>query len=269
MMKKWRRGIIRSFHTQAKTSHLIILLFILSFFSHCSFTAKNNIGSQQDLTRKETLYQVSTISALFAGAYDGKKTIEELRKHGDFGFGFIDQLDGEMIALDGEFYKINYDGHAFPVSDLMKTAFAAVTFFEMDKAVEFHDGPASFATLKKSLDNLITDKNMFYAIRIDGEFLSVKTRSIPAQIKPYLRLDEVIKNEQNIHELKRVRGTIVGFWYPVFSGGINISGYHFHFITEDRKRGGHVLDCNCIKGKIQVDMTPHIHIDLLTSIHSK
>ncbi len=84
---------------------------------------------------------MSTISALFAGAFDGKKTIEELRKHGDFGFGFIDQLDGEMIALDGEFYKINYDGQTFPVSDLRKTAFAAVTFFEMDKVVEFHDGP--------------------------------------------------------------------------------------------------------------------------------
>lgn len=259
----------RIFFRTVKTRHLTILIFILSFFSHCSYPAKNNINTQQDLTRKETLYQVSTISAFFAGAYDGDKTFEELRKHGDFGFGFMDKLDGEMIALDGEFYKTNNDGQAFPVSDLMKTAFAAVTFFEMDKAMEFHNGPAGFATLKKFLDNLITDKSMFYAIRIDGEFISVKTRSIPAQIKPYRRLDEIIINEQNIHELQEVRGTMVGFWYPIFSGGINVSGYHFHFITEDRTRGGHVLDCNCTKGKIQVDLTPHIHIELLTSQHLK
>ncbi len=246
-----------------KTSIGTILLFILPFF--CSCTVKNYIDTQKDLTKREILYQVSTISALLAGAFDGKKTVEELQNLGNFGFGFIDELKGEMIALDGEFYKTNVEGQASPASALMKTAYAAMTFFDPDKQTTFQNGSASFSLIKKSLDQLFDDKSIFYAIRIDGEFTSLKIRCIPQQIKPYRRLDEVIQDEQIVHEFQNVRGTMIGFWYPVFSGGINISGYHFHFITDDRKRGGHVLDCNLTKGKIQVDLTPNFHLELLSS----
>jgi len=255
--------IFRFFHSYAKTSLLLILLFILSFFSFCSYPVEKNINPQEDTIRKETLYQVSTISALLAGAYDGEKTIKELRKYGDFGFGFVDQLDGEMIALEGEFYHIKVDGQVHPISDLMKIPFAAVTFFEMNKALSMDDGPSDFVTIKKALDSLVTNKNIFYAIRIDGEFESILTRSTQTQKKPYRRLDEVLRDEQEIKEHHRVNGTMVGFWYPVFTSGINIPGYHFDFITSDRKTGGHVLDCNLIKGTIQVDLTPNIHIKLL------
>ena len=51
------------------------------------------------------LFQASTIAALLDGAYDGDLTFAELAEHGDLGLGTLNGLDGEMIALDGYFYR--------------------------------------------------------------------------------------------------------------------------------------------------------------------
>jgi len=237
-------------------------LFIAYFLSGCSVSAENKIAYEQAPTNKETLFQISTINALLAGVYDGKKTFAELKKQGNFGIGAIQGLDGELIALDGKFYQIKVDGTAYPVSNLMRTPFAVVTFFEADESLLIEDGPVDFVTIRKYLDALITNKNIFYAIRIDGDFESVKIRSVLAQDKPFRKLEEVLKSDQNIQQFTGVNGTMVGFWYPNYIGGINVYGYHFHFITKDRKRGGHVLDCRLVKGKVKIDRTPQIHIEL-------
>ena len=76
------------------------------------------------------LFQTSTLQALMAGVYDGDLTFQALARHGDFGLGTFDALDGEMIALDGTFYQIKADGRVSPVAGAMKTPFAAVTFFK-------------------------------------------------------------------------------------------------------------------------------------------
>ncbi len=50
--------------------------------------------------------QVSVIDALMIGRYDGVMPIPELLRHGDFGVGTLDHLDGEMIILDGRAYQV-------------------------------------------------------------------------------------------------------------------------------------------------------------------
>lgn len=234
------------------------------FLLGCSVAAENKISNPQAPTDRETLYQVSTISALFAGVYEGEKTFAELKKEGDFGIGIINELDGEMIALDGKFYQLKVDGKAYPVSDMMKTSFAAVTFFDTDDSLSIEDGPVGLETLRESLDALITNKRIFYAIRIDGEFKFVRTRSFLAQKKPYRKFSLILKSKQQFQRFESVKGTMVGFWTPKYVSGVKVAGYHFHFITEDQTRGGHVLDCRLVKGKVEVDSTPHIHIELLT-----
>src|SRR4029453_14474392 len=59
-----------------------------------------------------TLFQVSTSTALAKGVYQGAVTSGDLKQHGDFGLGTFDGLDGEMIALDGRFYKVDATGAA-------------------------------------------------------------------------------------------------------------------------------------------------------------
>lgn len=210
--------------------------------------------------KNDTLFQTSTIDALMSGIYDGKVTFKELGKHGDTGIGTFNTLDGEMIGLDGKFYQITADGACHPVGDSMMTPFAAVTFFEKDK-IGTIDQEMDFARLREYVDSLLPSKNVFYAVRIEGTFKSVKTRSVPKQEKPYPKLIDVVA-KQPTFELADVKGTIIGFWCPYYVKGVNVPGYHFHFINEAKTQGGHVLDCVVKSGSVALDITPEFRLSL-------
>ncbi|ABN56758.1 MULTISPECIES: acetolactate decarboxylase [Methanoculleus] len=202
---------------------------------------------------RDTLFQVSTIDALLQGTYDGSMTFDELARHGDFGIGCGDRLDGELIGVDGEWYLIRVDGRAYPVDGDATTPFAAATFFDSDMTVAI-DEPMNLAALESRVQAELPSKNLFYAIRVDGTFPHLVTRSVPAQEKPYPRLADVTAN-QTVFTLENVTGTAVGFWTPDLAEGINVPGYHLHFITDDRTAGGHVLDMILAEGTVQVDTT--------------
>lgn len=188
----------------------------------------------------EAITQISTIDALMAGVYDGVTTLGELRKNGDFGTGTYDRLDGEMILLDGVFYQVTVDGAVAKPGPGTKTPFAAVTFFTVDRSLKLKEG-SSFQQFTESTEKWFPSRNIFYAVKMKGTFRSVKTRSVPSQKKPYRPLDEIAKT-QPVFEFKNVTGTVVGFWCPPFFKGVSIPGYHLHFITSDKKAGGHILD---------------------------
>jgi len=203
---------------------------------------------------REVIMQTSTIGALLEGAYDGDMTFGELRRYGDFGIGTVNRLDGEMIALDGEFYQVRADGKAYRIGDSAKTPFAVVTFFEPDMTVVLARA-LDYEQLQESLDRALPTGNVPYAIRIDGTFSFVKTRSVPAQTKPYPRLVEVVKTQPTF-EFHDVRGTMVGVRLPSYMEGVNAVGYHLHFITEDRRAGGHLLECVTAEVTVGIDETP-------------
>src|SRR4030042_5510896 len=220
-------------------------------------------GCSTSTTNRDVLYQISMYSVLSEGGYDGYVTYKDLKQHGNLGIGTFDNLDGEMIALAGEFYQIKADGKAYSVDDSMEAPFAVVTFFETDKAVPL-DNIADYEQLKQRLDSVLPDKDIFYAIKIDGDFEYVKARSVPAQGKPYPSLDEALKG-QMLFEFHDVAGTLVGFWCPVYVDGINVPGYHFHFITADRKNGGHLLECKIKSARAEIDYTSGFSMELLGS----
>jgi acetolactate decarboxylase len=209
---------------------------------------------------RDVLYQVSTIDSLLAGSYDGWASTGQLTKHGDFGLGTFDQLDGEMVVLDGTIYQITSDGAIHKPAATMTTPFAAVTFFDRDKVVAIPK-EMTLTKLQEYLDGLLLSKNLFYAIRIDGTFTHVKTRSVPRQSKPYRRLVDITA-QQPVFEFTNVEGTIVALRCPYFVKGANVPGYHMHFITSDRKRGGHLLDCTIKRGVIALDITPGFDLSL-------
>ena len=202
-------------------------------------------------TRHDTLTQYSTINALLAGVYDGDLTFGELRRQGDFGLGTFNDLDGEMLALAGRFYQLKSDGTVKPVADDCRTPFAMVTFFQPETTLTI-TGVTSFATLERTLDTIVPVKNRFYAIKITGTFRHVKARSVPRQQPPYPPLLVATKS-QSIFEFYDVAGTLVGFRMPEFVQGLNLTGYHFHFLTADHSAGGHVLDLQCATGQVEFD----------------
>ena len=61
------------------------------------------------------LFQASTIGALLEGSFEGDVSFAELAEHGDLGLGTLNHLDGEMIAIDGRFYRADVEGNVTEV----------------------------------------------------------------------------------------------------------------------------------------------------------
>lgn len=225
-----------------------IALVLGLFISGCAGPARN------------TLYQYAPFEALLAGGYDGDLTLSELRRHGSLGIGTYENLDGEMILLDGEFYQVKGDGRVVTPPDTLETPFAAVSAFRPDQTVALPQG-ADLAAVQQLLDAAAPNPNEFVAIRIDGQFRRVRARSVPAQERPFPPLKEVVAR-QSVFEFQNLSGTLVGFRCPPYVGGLNVPGYHLHFISQDRSRGGHVLEFEIITGTAQVDRLDRLNLRL-------
>jgi len=201
---------------------------------------------------RDTAFQASTIDALLAGVYDGDMSFRSLLKHGDFGIGTFDRLDGEMVLLDGNVYQVKADGKVYEPELCVKTPFATVCQFDADRTIPIEPG-SDYETVENLIDTNFPNQNLFYAIKITGHLVSIKTRSVPGQQKPYPPLNEVTKNQPEF-DMKNISGTIVGFRCPAYVKGINVPGYHLHFISSDRTRGGHILSLKFAEGKCEVDV---------------
>jgi acetolactate decarboxylase len=206
------------------------------------------------------LFQASTIGALLEGAYDGDVSFAELAEHGDLGLGTLNGLDGEMIALDGRFYRADVGGATEEVPASAKTPFAVVVAFQ--PAIEFDlEGSLDHQALLDRIDSRIPADAASCAVRLDARFEQIRARSVPRQDPPYRPLEEVVA-EQRVFELEGVDGTMVGFRFPAYAEGIEVSGWHLHFITEDRLRGGHVLDSRTTTAHVELDPSSELHVEL-------
>jgi acetolactate decarboxylase len=206
------------------------------------------------------LFQASTIGALLEGAFEGDVTFAELAEHGDLGLGTLNHLDGEMIALDGAFYRADVDGSVSEVAPTERTPFAVVAPFE--PAIEFDlEGSVGYDALLAEVHRRTPAGSPSCALRLDGRFERIRARSVPRQEPPYRGLTEVVA-DQRVFELRDLDGTVVGFRFPEYAEGIEVSGWHLHFISEDRTRGGHVLDCRLETAHVGVDPSGELHIEL-------
>jgi acetolactate decarboxylase len=206
------------------------------------------------------LYQSSTMGALLDGVYDGDVTVAEMLRHGDFGLGTFNRLDGEMIILDSVCHHLRADGSAAVAAATERTPFAAVTRFRTDHALAI-DEPSSRADVIARIDKLIGSKNLMYAIRIRGRFSEVSTRTVMAQTPPYPPLIKATEGQAESHRTN-VSGTLAGFRLPDYDQGISVAGYHLHFLDDDRTQGGHSLDFHMSRGDVHVCVISELHLSL-------
>ena len=190
--------------------------------------------------RAAEAYQISTISSLLAGGYDGNTTIGQMLQHGGFGLGTFNGVDGEMMVLDGRVYRATTDGRAQLVSKSALTPFAVVVAFRPQASIRVPAG-RSLVQLQEALDALRGRASRVLAARVDGRFQSIRIRSVPKQTPPYRPLAEVVRTQQVVHTLDDVNGTLIGFRFPAAASSVNVAGWHFHFLSADKRRGGHVL----------------------------
>jgi acetolactate decarboxylase len=216
------------------------LAIVLSFFTSYAQKDKNT-----------TIYQYATINALMEGGFDGDMTLAALQKKGTFGIGTFNELDGEMIGFDNHFYQIKSDGKAYTVVPSQKTPFAVVANFSKDNVVFAHQ-TFDLKKLYALLDTISPNKNLYVGYKIKVKCQTIKTRSVSKQVKPYPLMIDAVK-KQSVFELGTISGTLVGFRFPEYMKGLNVPGYHFHFLSDDKKVGGHVLDLLGSNFEIEID----------------
>ena len=229
----------------AAATLLVVLILFAAFY-------------ELTLPDQDTLYQVSAFNVFSEGNFDGNVTYAELAKHGNFGIGTLNQLNGEMIAFDGKFYQIPTNDSPREIGSEEKTPYATVTFFSSDYTFPVAN-VTSYLQLTENINSTLLNFNVIYAIKVHGFFDFAQTRSVPIQTKPYPNLSEAVKN-QTIFDLNEVEGTMAGFFFPTSMNGIDYVGYHLHFLTDDHTAGGHLLECVIKNATVEIDQTNDYHL---------
>lgn len=232
----------------------------VAYLVFASMLLVDDAASPEPGGRSDVLYQVSTLGELLVGGYDGRLSFRSLTGHGNFGLGTFDRLDGEMVAFDGQFFQVAADGAATRVPPSATTPFAAVTFFQPDDVFEL-EGPMPCSELGGAIAGRFPSEELLYAIRVEGAFTSLRTRSVPAQEKPYVPLEEALRG-QIVFDFAFADATLAGFWFPPDFADVNVTGFHFHALTKDRTSGGHVLDCEVLDVTVAIDQTNELQVRL-------
>lgn len=210
-------------------------------------------------TPLHTLFQVSTSAALVEGIYQGAVRVSRLLQHGDFGLGTFIGLDGEMVVLDGVCHRVSSTGAIAPVEGDRLIPYAVVTQFSSGfRKKEQRIG--KFADLVRACDQLRDSNNVFYAFRVNGSFHTVKTR-VMKPVPKGTGLKKAASSQQEF-QFEELRGTLVGIWSPAFAASFSVPGYHFHFLSEDRQSGGHMLDCQASEVEIDGCAMTEMHVSL-------
>ena len=205
---------------------------------------------------RETIFQVSLLQGLTLGDYYGSVTVGELKEKGDTGIGTFEGVNGELVMVDGVVYRAKSDGSVEIAPDEETIPFSNVTFFDADVTEEI-SGISSVDDLKSYLNEKVNElgKNNFYMIRIDGTFKHVFARSELKQEEPYKTLADALSTDQREFDFAGASGTVVGLYCPEYMRDLNAAGWQFHFVSEDKQSGGHVLDLDIDNAELKWDST--------------
>ena len=206
-----------------------------------------------------TLFQISTTGALVEGIYERAVSTKVLLDYGNFGLGTFENLDGEMVVLEGAVYQVRGDGTVSKITGDVGTPFAVVVPFvaDQDAAIE---RASSLEEITGICDGFRDSDNLFYAFRIDGHFDHVHTRAMRATFDglPLAKAAAI----QPEFEFSDIEGTLVGIWAPKYSSALNVTGYHFHFLSQDRTKGGHLLGCSGLNLRLRMERLNSFHLSL-------
>ena len=226
--------------------------------------ALTRTGLLHDIAREHLVLQAGTIAALMDGHYDGDVRVGDLLAKADLGIGTIQHLDGELIVVDGEAWVARADGTVEAVAPATKTPFVVACRFSSGGSRRASE-PLSFADICAALDELAPADEPVVAVRVDGQFRDVRLRSVHAQRRPYPPLRDVVAH-QTEWSVDEAAGTVVGFRFPDASSGIEVPGYHLHFLSDDRTHAGHVLGLTLVAGDLHVDGEHELHVEVPAGI---
>lgn len=198
------------------------------------------------------LYQISTLNALMLGDYKGACSVKDLLKVGDTGIGTYDGLNGEAIFLNGVAYDGLATGEVIKMNENDTLPFATVAKF--DESVKTnHMSFASINEFKEKMEEFVKDgKNYFYMIKMEGTF-NVRVRSCFKQKEPYEPLYKVAKDQRE-YEYHNIEGYVIGIYCPDYVEGMNLPGWHIHFLDKNLSKGGHILEVSSNDANMKINL---------------
>ena len=231
---------------------IVFALVIMGLLAISAANAQNSLILNNN--NDDSMYQVSLLQAFMHGEYDGVVKVGDLKKHGDIGLGTFEGVNGEMIVLDGVVYQAAADGSINVMKDDEKIPFATVTKFDEDGNIT-NITASNFDDLTGQLNKTIEEygTNNMYVIKIKGDFSNITVRSVEKQEKPYKEFTDVAAVDQKVFNHTDQTGTLVAVYFPEYMNELNMHGWHLHFLSDDKTKGGHVLGFNGLKGSAQID----------------
>ncbi len=217
-------------------------------------------GLDHDPVHEHLAVQAGTLQALMDGGYQGDATLGEVLRMGDLGIGTVQQLGGELVVLDGEPWLAEADGTVRRVDPSTRTPFAILCRFRPDRSAAAA-GPLELGALLATLDGLAPPDAPVVAVRVHGTFSDLRLRSVERQSPPYRALREVVAH-QTEWRVPLAVGTLVGFRFPDATAGVEVPGYHLHFLADDRTTAGHVLGFTVGGATLSVDRCDDLHVEL-------
>ena len=185
--------------------------------------------------------QIGTYDSLVAPNYDGLAPINSVWHGQTLGLGTFDHLDGELVLVGGQMYRVSTDGTPQKIDGSQSTPFFQAVTFKADISGPVAPG-TTCANLVNTVNALANTNSGVIAVRVRGTFTDLVTRSVPAQSKPYLPLADVVA-KQTLFPLGSRKAVLVGFRTGADFAGVGAPGLHLHGVTADRKAGGHVISC--------------------------
>ena len=223
-----------------------------------SHVIERALAAELDIAH-HSLFQVSTSAALVEGVFQGCLRVADLKRHGDFGLGTYDELDGELVMLDGHCYQAGAGGVTREADDKSLVPFATITRFAADREYRL-EASSDLPELLRQLDALRPSQNVFAGIRIRGQFTDLSLRAA-CKARPGENLVAATQHQSEF-QAAHTTGTLVGFWSPEYARATHVPGYHLHFIDQTRTFGGHVLGLQ--SGPLTVEL--HVETDIHLAI---
>jgi acetolactate decarboxylase len=219
-------------------------------------------GTAGDCSASDAVHQLQLAHVLLDGGYDGVATLADALATGDHGLGTVDRLDGELVVVDGEPWRVDWLGHADLLDPSTRTPFVIVSTLESPTTVRLQD--ASRDQVAAAIEDLVPDPGAVVSVRLEGAFTSVLVRSVPPQDPPYRPYSEVCRTDEVRWEHRPFYGVFVGFRFPDISpvDGATIPGLHLHGLDRLRSTGGHNLDLQVKDAVLSVGVSHDISVQL-------
>ncbi len=226
------------------------------------FTA--TISKAQHTDNGSCLFHVGLANTLLGGIYNGFYSVDQLKMKGNFGIGAPHLLDGELLILNGRVWQTTHTDTTFEAVGSMLVPYAAVHHFEPVASIQLN-GSFSRDQLYAVLDTLLAPANGMYGVKVSGTFTSITTRAFPAVTDQPTPPLASIMDRQVLFNHSEIEGALVGYKLPPYMVGMNFPGYHFHFLSEDLRRGGHMVEFTATNISIEYDRIHRFEVQLPSS----